>query len=242
MPIQLLIALIAVGVLIVAFLIASVAKTASATKVSNNAANTEPAQEVAAEKATEETVAEDKKVEKAAIKPAQEEKVAAKEESQANNEPAVVIGDVDGKTKLKINRIPFSEKIAMQPENVQGYFNDIYNEFLSYKQVHARVSRKYVSFRFGRQLIAKLLIKGKTMKLALALDVNAFDEKTYFHKDMSKVKAYAEVPFTVKVKSGRAGKRAVQLADIVAEKYGAVKKNKYVPVDAVAWVKAKEKK
>ena len=49
----------------------------------------------------------------------------------------------------------------------------------------------------GRKLLAKITVRGKTLKLHLALDVAKFNKNVFFQKDMSSVKAYAEVPFTV---------------------------------------------
>ena len=267
MPTELLIAIIIVGVLAVAFLVTSVLRTNASVKAENekfdveNASKAEetsaeepaPAEEIKAEE-TPEQPAEEPVEEVKAEEPAEEiaeqpaEEPAFSEEVKAEETPeqpaeevasaAVVIGDVDEKTRLQIKRVPFSEKLLAQPENVLEYFNAIHNEFISYRKLHARISKKCASYRFGRVLVAKLFIKGKTMKLALKLNVSEFNEKVYFQKDMSKVNAYAEVPFTVKIKSGRAAKRAVALVNALAEKQGIVKKSKFTPVDAIAEIKA----
>ena len=244
MSIELLIAIIAVFALIVAFFASVVARTVNKTEAANAEAAAGIAEKSAEPEQPDEPVAEEK-AEEPAEEPVAEEKVdepvAATAEEPAEPE-SLTIGDVDGKTKLTIKRVPFAEKLFAAPENVQGYFNGIYNAFVSYKKVHARISFKCASFRFGRGLLGKVFIKGKTMKLALALDVKDFREKTYFQKDMSDVKAYAEVPFTVKVKSDRAAKRAANLVDALAEKKGLVKKAKFTETDAIAEIKANAKK
>jgi hypothetical protein len=58
-----------------------------------------------------------------------------------------------------------------------------------------------------------MTVRGKTLKLHLALDVNAFDKKVFSQKDMASVKAYTDVPFTVKVKSNRGKNNALKLVD-----------------------------
>lgn len=136
-----------------------------------------------------------------------------------------------------IKRIPFAVKLLTLDDNVQQYFNAIYNEFISYRKINPRISQKCVSFRFGRKLIAKLSIRGKTMKFYLALDMADFNEKVFFQKDSSDVKAYEEVPFTVKVKSDRGCKNALKLVAAVTEKAGTAKKRTYTPVDAIKLVK-----
>ena len=60
---------------------------------------------------------------------------------------------------------------------------------------------------------------------------------------MSDVKAYEEVPFTVKVKSERGAKNALKLIAALAEAHGLEKKTRSTPVDSIedlkAWVKSK---
>ena len=135
---------------------------------------------------------------------------------------------------INANKISFTEKLLRLDKNVQEFFNTIHNELVSYKKVNGRVSFKGVSYRMGRKLLAKMTIRGKTLKLHLALDVNAFNPKVFFQKDMSGVKAYEQVPFTVKVKSARAEKNAVKLVEALMEENGAVKKKDFVMVDALA--------
>lgn len=152
-----------------------------------------------------------------------------------------LIGEINGKTVLVINRVPFSERLAAQPDSVKGYFNDIYNEFTSYKRVNARISKKCASFRLGRELIAKIFVKGKTMKLALALVEQDVADKQYFQKDMTEVKTYADVPFVIKVKSDRAVKNALELISALAEKYAMEKKARFKRVDGVALATSSDK-
>lgn len=134
-------------------------------------------------------------------------------------------------------RVPFADKLLALNENVQGYYDAIVNEFASLRKINRRISVPCTSFRFGRELVAKVAVRGRTMKLHLALDVKDFDENVYFQKDMSDVKAYAEVPFTVKVKSDRGAKNAIKLINALAEKHGIEKKARYDKVDAIALLK-----
>ncbi|MBE7087315.1 MAG: hypothetical protein E7369_03345 [Clostridiales bacterium] len=161
-----------------------------------------------------------------------------KEEVASEPVDEMVIGDIDDVESAK--RIPFKDKILGSAENVQGYYNAIENAFNSYRKINSRVSIKGVSYRLGRQLVAKLTIRGKTLKFHLALDVNKFDQKVFFQKDMSDVKEYVEVPFTVKVRSDRALKNALKLVESLAEAHGIEKKTRFTEVDAIAELKAKD--
>ena len=135
--------------------------------------------------------------------------------------------------KIRI-KISFNEKLATLDDNVQEYYKTLNEEMLSYKKVKERVSFKGVSYRIGRTLLAKITIRGKTLTAHFALDITQFNQNVYFQKDMSDVKEYVEVPFTVKVRSERALKNALKLIDALAEKQNIEKKTRYTAVDSIA--------
>ena len=157
-------------------------------------------------------------------------------EENSDGEEKLVIGglNIDGNPK----RTPFYEKMLYADKKTQEYYNTIYNAFLMYRKINPRVSVKYASFRFGRELIAKITLHGKTMKLHLALDVKAFEEKVYFQKDLSAKKTYALVPFTVKIKSERGLKNALNLIDALMLGKGVEKKARHYVVDSIERLKA----
>lgn len=157
-------------------------------------------------------------------------------EENSDGEEKLVIGglNIDGNSK----RTPFYEKMLYADKKTQEYYNTIYNAFLMYRKINPRVSVKYASFRFGRELIAKITLHGKTMKLHLALDVKAFEEKVYFQKDLSAKKTYALVPFTVKIKSERGLKNALNLIDALMLGKGVEKKARHYVVDSIERLKA----
>ncbi len=109
--------------------------------------------------------------------------------------------------------VPFADKLESADDSIKEYFKALDEKFTSYKKVHGRISQKCASYRLGRALKAKISLRGKTLKLHLALDVNAFNEKIYFQKDYKDIKSYEEVPFTVKVKSERGLKNALKLIE-----------------------------
>jgi signal peptidase I len=128
----------------------------------------------------------------------------------------------------------FTEKLLSLDDNVKGYFNTMHNTLVSYKKVRARVSFKCISYRFGRDLLAKITVRGKTLKLHLALKLDEFNEKVFFQQDYSNIKAYEDVPFTVKVKSERGEKNAVKLIEALMQTKGIAKNDKYEQVDFVS--------
>ncbi len=132
-----------------------------------------------------------------------------------------------------IKRVPFAEKLLGLDVKTQEYYDALVNEFISYRKINRRISTPCLSLRFGRDLVAKITARGKTMKLHLNLDVNKFEPNIFFQKDLSDVKAYQEVPFTVKVKSDRAVKNAIKLIGALAEVHGIEKKVRYEKIDAL---------
>lgn len=131
------------------------------------------------------------------------------------------------------SRIPFADKMIYLDKKTQGYYNALMNKFKGLRKMNVRISTKGVSFRLGRDLVAKLTVRGKTLRLHLALDVNAYDAKVYFQKDLGDVKSYVEVPFAVKIKSDRGLKNALKLIDDLVANKGIEEKTRFNESDGV---------
>jgi predicted transport protein len=167
-----------------------------------------------------------------------EEVVEIKEEVAVAVDSAPETDDDDlGDDRDIIKRIPFSHKMLFIDKKTQSYYDVINNKFRSMRKINPRISSKGVSYRLGRELVAKITVRGKTMKLHLALDVAKFEEKIYFQKDLSSVKSYAEVPFTVKVKSDRGLKNALKLIDALMEAKAIESKTRYTEIDSIEALK-----
>ncbi len=121
-------------------------------------------------------------------------------------------------------KISFSKKLLSLAEEIKGFFTEIHNELVSYKKVSYRISFKGITYRVSRKSIAKMVVRGRTLKLHLALDVNDYPKTVYFQESLEHIKAYQDVPFTVKVKSKRGKNNAIKLIISLAEKNGYVKK------------------
>ena len=154
-------------------------------------------------------------------------------------EETLVITEVEDEEDDRevIRRIPFCEKMMGMDAKTQEYYDTIHNEFRSYRKINPRISAKGVSYRLGRVLVAKITLRGKTMKLHLALNIADFEPNVYFQKDMSDVKAYAEVPFTVKVKSDSGLKNAIKLVTALAEQKEIVRKTRFETINAIEELK-----
>ena len=158
-------------------------------------------------------------------------------EEQGEEMPQTIEEKLEAFSKAKVVKIPVAEKILNLDENVVSYFSNVHNELISYKKVHARTSLRCISYRVGRKLIAKVSVRGKTMLLHFALAVNEFEKNVYFQRDLSNLKAYADVPFTVKLKSARGEKRALTLVDALANSQGLIKKTTAPAEDVIYMLK-----
>ena len=156
-------------------------------------------------------------------------------------EQAQEVVATEGQVNERANRMTFAQRLLSLDQAVQQYFDNLHNELCSYKKVHERLSNKCMSYRVGRKLIAKITVRGKTMKLHLALDINAFSQSVYHQKDMSAVKAYAQVPFTVKVKSDRGEKNAIKLVEALMSENQTLKNQRYNQVNQIEILKEKIK-
>lgn len=212
----------------------------------NVATETEPNLSTPIAEDTETEANDEAKEETATEEVATEE--TAEEETAVTEEAAeeLPIGDVEETETKKFDfgnekgkRRAFAEKMLSLSKEVKAYYTAIDNELRSYRKVSARISAPCESFRVGRKLVAKIVVRGRTLTFYLALDVNEFKNTVYFQKDSSVIKAYEDVPFTVKVKSDRALNNALKLVAALAEKEGLVKNPRYQQVNSVKLLKEK---
>lgn len=153
-------------------------------------------------------------------------------EADEADEPVEEMPETRGPIIPRGRKISFSERILNLDEKVQEWFNLIHNELISYKRVNPRLSFRCMSYRCGRRLLAKMSISGKTLRLHLDLDIGSFNEKAFFQRDLSSVKAFEDVPFTIKVKSPRGSANAIRLIGALAGKHGLTRSPKFEKTDA----------
>lgn len=142
-----------------------------------------------------------------------------------------VTGEDGVETVLYRYRRSFMSKIVQSADSTKSYYAEIKNKLLSYKNVKSRTSWSFESFNFGRKKMAKLNVKGKTLVLHLALDPAEYVDTKYHIRDMSDKAKYAAVPATVRVKSPRACKFAIELIEQLMEKNEVQLNAKYVEQD-----------
>ncbi len=128
-------------------------------------------------------------------------------------EVPVEVPEVANDKILRINK-SFLGRIIQAEDDIQAFYSEVRNHLLSYKRVNGRVSWHFDSFNVGREQMAKIAIKGKTLVLYLALDPDILDEK-YHAQNVGDSKKFADVPTMIKIKSDRGVKFAKQLIDLL---------------------------
>ena len=164
------------------------------------------------------------------------------EETPADEELAVAVAPmanvekqhVDAEAGLvdRLNR-SFTAKMKQSDDRVKRYYSDIRNELTSYKKINSNVSWNGDRFNFGRETIAKVIIRGKTLRFLLKLDPEdpEYKQSVYHQKNVGNQKAHEDTPFMVNVTSDMAAKKSLRLVGFLAEKLGAEKDGKFEPVD-----------
>lgn len=124
-------------------------------------------------------------------------------------------------------KITFSSKMMSTSVQNQAIYNALKNEILSYRGVKSRVVNGGDYFRRPGKQIAKIIIIGKTLRLALALNPSEYDYNLYHQKDRGSMKKYSDTPMFVKVQSPLGVRRAFTLIADLMEKEGLKKNKKY---------------
>ena len=137
--------------------------------------------------------------------------------------------DDDEATDKVVVKATFANKLAFADDKLKEYYSALRNHFESYKKCKERMSNSCDSYRIGRNLVAKMKIAGKTLKLYLALNPNDFEERIYHQKDVSEKKSFVLVPLMLKIKSNLALKKAMELIDVYMTN-NEIPKNKTIEV------------
>lgn len=126
----------------------------------------------------------------------------------------------------------FLARLSQSDDVLKANYDALKNYALSFKGVRSRVSWAYDSINKGRKKVCKIIIRGKSLTLFVALNPYSLPEK-YHCKSVGNVSKYAATPTKLKVRSGRSLKYAKELISLVMTEYGVkqgdVAKVKYAP-------------
>ena len=125
----------------------------------------------------------------------------------------------------------FEQRLYDAGEVLREQYSEIKNEFLSFRKVKARRTKSCETFRHGYDIIGKVVVAGKGLKVYLALDPLSVDSAIYHQRDASSKKRFAMVPLVVKVRTPLAVRKAKTLIDMACEGKDTQKKARYTVVD-----------
>ena len=117
-------------------------------------------------------------------------------------------------------RKSFAERITKLPPESKEFFNATKNKIMSYKDVTNVTKNSCDKFIYRNKVIAKIAVSGKSIKVYLPLDPNAYSMAQFPHKDASMKKAHAKTPFVMRMTSKLSTKRLAMLFDDVARENG----------------------
>ncbi len=171
-----------------------------------------------------------------------ENEFVAEEETVATQSPELITVEEEVAVKLKRVNVKKSFEVYLRTgdDQLKENYTQIKNELLSYG-IHSRFTKMRENFskkglsmskvkpEKNLRLQAKLLIRGKFLKLYLNVDPTAIDAKYFRIKDVSD--KMPDQPTYIKVRSKLSLKRALELIAVLAEKEGFKKKKKFEPVD-----------
>ncbi|MDE5617897.1 MAG: hypothetical protein K2I79_00230, partial [Clostridia bacterium] len=132
----------------------------------------------------------------------------------------------DGKTRRRA--VNFRQRLKFSSDKNRELYTQLKNVFCAQRNVAYRVCGSVEKIKYHNDLIAVIGVAKRSLKLWLALDPAQFDEERYYHKDVSDKARFASVPMYVKVGSGRAFNRAMELLGVLFEKFAIESKRRYV--------------
>lgn len=136
--------------------------------------------------------------------------VIAEDESNVEEE----IEDVDNNYSLLQYNYSFESKLVLSSDEIQSFYQEII-KFV--KEYGVKVSRSFKRERVyqGRNILANLIYRGKT--LCILFPVNPKDEQyaKYRFIDMSEYKKYSETPALIKVTSARKVKYVIEVLESI---------------------------
>ena len=159
------------------------------------------------------------------IQPIDESNTQASENSTADalrEGIAIVMPDEDetGEMGVRYDR-SFTAKLIQSSDEVKEWYGELKNYLLSFKKVHARTSWGRESFRIGRDCFARLVIKGKTLCILLAIIPPSCQDTKYKIEDLADMPSCKDTPCLYRIKSNRRLTYAKELIDIILQEYAA---------------------
>lgn len=136
----------------------------------------------------------------------------------------------EGEERVRYDRSLNAKLIQLKDESKEWY-SQLKNELLSYERVKPRMSWKRESFRIGRATFARIIVRGRTLCLLLAVDPSGFSGTKFSVEDVGHISSMSDTPCLYRIKSGRRIKYAKELIAAVMKELGVKKHLTYEAKD-----------
>ena len=114
----------------------------------------------------------------------------------------------------------FLAKMKQGSPERKTLYTELKAKILSMSGVKTRSSFSGEAFYRGRTNLVRVRLRGKTICLFLALDVDQYKQTVYHHQYKGDVKAYADTPMMIRVKTDVGFQKALFLIDEVGRRFG----------------------
>lgn len=188
----------------------------------------------------EEAVTEEAPVEEAPVEETPvEEPVAPVDDTPVEETPVVapvieiepIVPIEVGPEMVEVIDRSFTARMCQAEDRLKATYSELKNYALSFKGARSRISWSYDSINKGRNKVCKIVVKGKSLYVYLALDPDTLPEK-YYHKSAKDITKYEATPTRLRVRSPRSLKYAKELIAMImndlAVKQGPVPNENYV--------------
>ncbi len=194
----------------------------------------EPVEEESIEEpaAEEELVAEEQPVPVSEDQPEpvpEEQPAPAAEPAPAEQQPApaepvrtVYVSEDGWFVRVRYDK-SFEAKLIQGDAALKRRYSELKQELLSYKKVSARRSWQHEAFRLGRGPVAKLVVRGKTLRLYLALDPAPYEGSKFLVEDASEHAKFEKTPLLYRIKNDRRCRYAKELIAAAVAAAGGVR-------------------
>ena len=120
----------------------------------------------------------------------------------------------------KCEKIPFSQKLFDLDSDIRDYFSDIHNEIVSYKRVKYRISHKGITYRVGRNTVARITAFENALRLYIATGIKDHSNAMVLQKNSSGIKLCKGALLAVDISSVNGKNNAIRIVRYFAKNNG----------------------
>lgn len=133
----------------------------------------------------------------------------------------------------------FTAKLIQSDDEVKHWYGELKNELLGWGKTRVRMSWKKESYRIGREPVAVMTFRGKTLCLLLPLDPKKYSDGKYKIEDISGLALAGDTPCLYRIKNDRRVKYAKELIaavmeNLAGERVDRARGDYYVPFEDTA--------